>query len=407
LIRFLKLVFASLFLATFLPFAIVFANFNITIYNGTAFDTSMYTEYIDGWPTYYIFHHRPPDSIPSPESITVTASSNFNFSDFDDGAVYFGTFFNTSLYINVVDGFASNYIFRYVPKERTKPEFNLPSISAFEHSRNLQRNRTTPIVFVPTEYSHSWLKSITPEQIMGFIILITVFSVLGVFACSFFRKNNTNTEGAHYHSDKWSTNPKHLDSLDLYNNSNTPKLYKNHLQKHKLEPLPDSLFRNSNESWPTNPKLYNGVELALNNQTSRLSSLPNEAYVKKHKLDTSIIKIECPVCQGMVTKKRHPISKTNLYSCNNAIKCDFEVNDINKIHPFKVIDTGKHPITPTPTKPSSKHPNYDFTKCPNCDGYLIRSQRKSTNMPVYICSNSPDCKYAPLENNILDENNEF
>jgi len=134
---------------------------------------------------------------------------------------------------------------------------------------------------------------------------------------------------------------KNTDSLKKFPYRKTPKLYDNYLEKHKLEKPEGAHYHSDN--WSTNPKLHNGIEFSLEKSSHRRTGLPNEEYIHKHNLDTFKIKIECPLCQSVVTKKRHPISRTNHYSCNNTIDCNFNVIDINRIYPFNIIDTGKPP----------------------------------------------------------------
>jgi len=164
------------------------------------------------------------------------------------------------------------------------------------------------------------------------------------------------------------------------NKPRTPKLYQNYLEKHKLDPLPDSLFRktppegahyNSNR-WSTNPNLLNEKEYALFNEGK--------------------IDVFCPICDDFIVKERNPITKFSNYVCKNP-SCNFTTMDFTNIKPLKYKEVQEKDV--------------ELIPCPDCDGFLRMEHLKPHEPPVYICSNFPDCRYGPLEMDILKANKEF
>jgi hypothetical protein len=80
------------------------------IYSGTFFGTSMFTEFHDSTPIFYTFRNN------EGESITVLAS-NLTVTDApENGYYFFGTFFDTDIYLDFVDGEHERYIFTQTPQ---------------------------------------------------------------------------------------------------------------------------------------------------------------------------------------------------------------------------------------------------------------------------------------------------
>jgi hypothetical protein len=158
----------------------------------------------------------------------------------------------------------------------------------------------------------AWLQSLPREQIA---IAIAVVFCLAFLIFHFItkhdkRRKKTKTHhdlGAHYYSNRWSTNPKHLADN----------------KKHKLKPLPESLFRKS----PPNPLVHND-----NGDTILVHRLLNEKNsVASH------LKVGCPVCDGTISKKRNFFNGVYFYGCSNSPDCKFETLDSSCIKPIKII----------------------------------------------------------------------
>jgi len=174
----------------------------------------------------------------------------------------------------------------------------------------------------------AWLENASQGQLIGVVFAVFVFSYIVISNISKRRKNKTvphrSDEGAHYHSDKWSKNPKHLDS-DYKNKYRVPKLYNKHLQNHKLEPLPDSLFRKNNEK-RRDTKIHNDdVSLAFEILNGKTAVLDNH-------------KVCCPCCDGFIAKRRNFITNMYFYFCSNSPDCNFQTSDVTNIKPLKITD---------------------------------------------------------------------
>ena len=120
--------------------------------------------------------------------------------------------------------------------------------------------------------SECWLFIIDHHLVF---IAIAIFLVLSVTAIVCFREEQKRSRRTNKDIFKPYSRPSYK----------TPKLYHNYLEKHKLEPLPDSLFRKSEEGahynsnqWSTNPNLLNGKEYSLFNEGKIEIFCPKCAY---------------------------------------------------------------------------------------------------------------------------------
>jgi|GEM_PF-6976253 len=85
-------------------------------------------------------------------------------------------------------------------------------------------------------------------------------------------------------------------------------------------------------TWPKNPELFRGIDLSL---------LNNDEYLKKHKLEghsnsksnrgSYNIRLACPDCSGVLTKKLNKVTGIFFYGCSNFPECRYEANDMADI----------------------------------------------------------------------------
>lgn len=212
-----------------------------------------------------------------------------------------------------------------------------------------------------------WFNNLTLEHLIAIFASIFIISVYILF-CLWLHSYKKRKSLGFTPSNKKSYSDNH---------SGLPRLHRNYLKKHKLEPLPDSLFRRTadieaahyhSDRWSKNPQSYGGVDLSLFNN--------------------DLLEICCPKCDGTIIKRKNIFTKLPFYSCDSH-DCDFEILDKTNIKPLKFRPVSKPESDP------------DATLCPSCDGVLTLVNTKATELPTYICSNFPDCNYGPTDVGIL------
>jgi hypothetical protein len=94
------------------------------------------------------------------------------------------------------------------------------------------------------------------------------------------------------------------------------------------------------DRWSTNPNLHDGMEFSLHNNAPWLRKrrlIADEIRVENN-LDSYKVKLACPECGGIVSKRLSKITNMFYYGCSNFPGCRFEAMDMNSIQPFKILN---------------------------------------------------------------------
>jgi len=283
----------------------------IQMYVGTQHGTSMYIETNLLTHINYIFRNR---AISEHEYIIPVNAHEID-SDFS-GEISLGIFFNTEVSVFYENGIASNFRFTYIPAPvREQPPATAPRTAA-EIANSIRSEQQQPPA---TNLFIDAIENINNYHIILVVCILGAFLVLKRTYKKIKLERAQKNWAEKYENIKQETEHARVSRGWLPKNQ---QVYDDYLKKHKLDPLPDSLFRKTPQEgahynsaqWSANPNLINGNEYTLFNEGK--------------------IEVLCPNCDGLIFKQRNFFTNMHNYVCNNPA-CTFTTMDFTNIKPLK------------------------------------------------------------------------